>query len=127
MNENEYIKRKRAIALRYDRESAPVVKAKGRGYVAHNIIRQAIEADLPVLEDQSLVQLLSKLEINEEVPEDLYHAVAEVFAFVYNLDKEYRKKKQETFSCVDPLKKDMLEKNKCPEGGTHNGKESKFS
>ncbi|WP_026689917.1 EscU/YscU/HrcU family type III secretion system export apparatus switch protein [Alteribacter aurantiacus] len=83
---------KRAVALEYDQSHSPKVKAKGKGYLAEKIIQKAKENALPIQEDPSLVQLLSELEINEEIPEDLYEAVAEVFAFVYRLDKEQAKK-----------------------------------
>ncbi|PKR87044.1 EscU/YscU/HrcU family type III secretion system export apparatus switch protein [Heyndrickxia camelliae] len=79
-----------AIALSYHSEkySAPIVKAKGKGYVAENIIEKAKENNIPIQEDQSLVQLLGNLDINETIPEELYEAVAEVFAFIYRVDQQ---------------------------------------
>ena len=86
----ETIKRKRAVALGYHagQDQAPRVRAKGRGYVAQEIIDRAQAKDIPIQEDESLVQLLSQLEINEKIPDSLYHVVAEVFAFVYRVDRE---------------------------------------
>ncbi|QKS71453.1 EscU/YscU/HrcU family type III secretion system export apparatus switch protein [Paenalkalicoccus suaedae] len=80
----------KAIALHYDsnKDDAPTVKAKGQGYVADEILKRAREHDIPIQEDPSLVQMLSQLEINERIPENLYEVVAEVFSFVYQLDKE---------------------------------------
>ncbi|MGP4068060.1 EscU/YscU/HrcU family type III secretion system export apparatus switch protein [Halobacillus sp. B29] len=84
-------KRKEAIALRYqfDNEAAPKVVAKGAGYVAENIMEKAKDNQVPIQEDSTLVELLSELNINEQIPEELYHVVAEVFAFIYKADKDY--------------------------------------
>jgi len=78
-----------AIALSYQSEnhSAPVITAKGKGFVADNIIEKAKEHRIPIQEDPSLVQLLGTLDINETIPEELYEAVAEVFAFIYKVDQ----------------------------------------
>ncbi|SER61599.1 EscU/YscU/HrcU family type III secretion system export apparatus switch protein [Salipaludibacillus aurantiacus] len=77
------LKQKRAVAMGYDekKDSAPQIKAKGKGYTAE-------ENGIPVQEDPSLVALLSQLEINERIPESLYEVVAEVFAFIYYVDRE---------------------------------------
>lgn len=82
-------KRKQAAALSYEQtQQAPKVTAKGYGLVAENIIGKAKEHGIPILEDPSLVELLTELNINDTIPEELYGAVAEVFAFVYQLDKQ---------------------------------------
>ncbi|MFJ5622131.1 EscU/YscU/HrcU family type III secretion system export apparatus switch protein [Peribacillus loiseleuriae] len=88
-------KRKEAIALQYDaeKESVPKVLAKGKGKVAENILEKAKERNIPIQEDPSLAELLGKLDINKTIPEELYKAVAEVFAFVYKTDKEAKKRK----------------------------------
>lgn len=84
-------KRRQAAALSYGKgQQAPKVTAKGKGIVADNIIERAKEHDVPILEDASLVELLTQLNINETIPEDLYEAVAEVFAYVYQMDKQLR-------------------------------------
>lgn len=82
--------RKKAVALRYnqEKESVPRLVATGSGMVADNIIKKAQENNIPTLEDPSLVGLLSELDINETIPEELYKAVAEVFAFIYRADQE---------------------------------------
>lgn len=81
--------RKEAVALTYDkyRKDVPRVVAKGKGLIAEEILERAKEHDIPVQEDASLVELLGKLNINEKIPEELYQAVAEVFAFIYRADK----------------------------------------
>jgi flagellar biosynthesis protein len=82
--------RKSAVALGYNAGSmdAPQVMAKGKGLVAEQIIEEAKNHDIPIQEDPSLVEVLSQLELNERIPEELYQAVAEVFSFVYRLDKK---------------------------------------
>ncbi|MRH42244.1 hypothetical protein GH741_06070 [Aquibacillus halophilus] len=81
---------KKAAALSYDtkKDLSPKLKASGKGYVAENIINRAIEHNIPIQEDSTLVELLSQININENIPEELYQAVAEVFAFIYQVDKK---------------------------------------
>jgi len=78
---------KKAVALRYDREkeNAPRVVASGKGSSAENIIKVAELHNLPIRRDEDLIELLSKVEIDREIPEKLYVAVAEVFRFIYAL------------------------------------------
>ncbi|MFC4023167.1 EscU/YscU/HrcU family type III secretion system export apparatus switch protein [Oceanobacillus longus] len=85
-------KRNKAAALRYDQKKNPVptVTAQGKGLVADEIIKKARENEVPILEDASLVELLSELNINETIPEELYQAVAEVFSFIYHADKKMK-------------------------------------
>lgn len=92
---NEKLKRKEAVALSYKatKNDAPKVIAKGKGIVADNILEKAKENNIPIQEDPTLIELLSKLNINDSIPEELYQAVAEVFAFVYRTDKEVGKRK----------------------------------
>ncbi|WP_163536781.1 EscU/YscU/HrcU family type III secretion system export apparatus switch protein [Gracilibacillus sp. YIM 98692] len=80
---------KKAAALTYDpnQVEAPKLTAKGRGYVAESIIEKAKENEIPIQSDPTLVQLLSELNINETIPEELYQVVAEVFAYIYQIDK----------------------------------------
>lgn len=87
MNKNE---RKIAVALKYDvkNNDAPYVIAKGKGIVADNIVEKGIDEGINIIEDKVLVDHLVKLEITEEIPEELYTAVAEILSFIYNLDKE---------------------------------------
>jgi len=82
--------RKKAAALRYDtdKESAPRVTAKGEGEVANNIIKIAQLHNLPIQKDEDLIELLSKVELDKEVPEALYKAVAEVFSFIYKTTRD---------------------------------------
>lgn len=94
MNKQEKNLRKEAVALTYDKygKDAPRIAAKGKGLVAESILEQAKEHHIPIQEDPSLVELLGKLEINEQIPEELYQAVAEIFAFIYRTDQAAQKK-----------------------------------
>ncbi|PCJ65402.1 MAG: hypothetical protein COA73_02730 [Candidatus Hydrogenedentota bacterium] len=82
--------RKKAVALRYreESESAPRVVAKGTGKLAERIIQTARENNVFIQEDPDLVGLLAQLDVNTDIPEDLYLAVAEVLAFIYGLNQE---------------------------------------
>lgn len=78
-----------AIALEYDGLGAPTVTAKGIGELAEKIVALAQAHDVPLEKDRALARLLSTLELNEEIPEDLYRVVAEVIAFAYLLRGRY--------------------------------------
>lgn len=88
-------KLKEVVALTYKQnlENAPTVIAKGKGSIAENLIKIAQEHHIPIQEDPSLVALLGQLDINESIPEELYQAVAEVFAFVYRIDQSHGSKR----------------------------------
>lgn len=79
---------KKAVALKYDRskDGAPKVTAKGKGLVAQKIIDLALEHDIPVKDDPDLIEVLTTLEINQEIPSEVYVAVAELLAFVYSMN-----------------------------------------
>ncbi|NEW05527.1 EscU/YscU/HrcU family type III secretion system export apparatus switch protein [Paenibacillus sp. SYP-B3998] len=79
---------KKAVALRYapDAQKAPTIIAKGKGHLADTILQKAKENGVPIQEDSSLVEVLSKLEIDQEIPPELYQLVAEVLSFIYRSD-----------------------------------------
>ena len=79
---------KRAAAIKYvqNEDTAPRVIAKGKGYVAEKIIEIAEKNKVPVVQDPNLVQVLEALDLNAEIPPELYRAVAEILAFVYRLN-----------------------------------------
>jgi len=82
-------KQKKAVALKYNKgkDSAPKVVAKGKGYIAEKIIEAARENNVPLYEDKNLSQVLEALDLDTEIPPELYRAVAEVLAFIYKLNK----------------------------------------
>ena len=83
-----------AAAIEYDGkiDSAPRVTARGRGVVAEKIIELATKHKIPIKKDPALVQILSRLDIDEQIPPELYRAVAEILAFVYSVNEKYRER-----------------------------------
>jgi flagellar biosynthesis protein len=83
-------KSKKAAALRYDQaqDAAPRVVAKGRGKLAEKIVATAQANQIPLVQDSNLMQMLDLLELETQIPPELYQAVAEVLAFVYRLNRE---------------------------------------
>lgn len=81
-----------AVALRYnpDQDAAPVVVAKGKGAIADKIIELAAAHGVAVREDKSLVTVLSKLDLDREIPPQLYAAVAAILAFLYRANRPPR-------------------------------------
>lgn len=85
-------KKKQAVALSYDvSDSAPRVVASGTGVVAERIIEKAKESKVPVHEDAKLANTLSKLEIGDAIPQELYGVVAEILVFVDDMEKLKKK------------------------------------
>jgi flagellar biosynthesis protein len=86
---NEELK---AVALKYEktRDRAPKVVAKGKKKLAEKIIELAKENNIEIYEDPDLVEMLYGLDFNEEIPEELYGAVAEILAYVYKMSKNKR-------------------------------------
>ena len=97
VQEQENIADKRAVALRYEpqRRQAPKVVAKGRGFVAENILAAAQKNAIPVYQNKSLVNMLMALELDREIPPELYRTVAEVLAYVYRIDKRHQNQRVE--------------------------------
>ncbi|MGQ9628732.1 MAG: EscU/YscU/HrcU family type III secretion system export apparatus switch protein [bacterium] len=89
MEEERRYPRIAAVALEYDPEvaDAPMVTAKGKGYIAERIIEIAEEHDIPIREDPDLVEVLSKVDVGAQIPPELYQVVAEILAFVYRMNE----------------------------------------
>ena len=85
-----------AISLKYSWGSnhAPKVTAKGQGWVAEKIIAMAEQQNIPIRKDKDLVALLEKIDVGREIPESLYKLVAELLAWVYQLNNEYSKNRK---------------------------------
>ena len=94
MNDKDKYKNQSAVSLKYDRRinKSPLVTAKGTGFIADKIIALAKENNIPIKEDPDLVQLLSLVDLNKEIPASLYKVVAELLSFVYKLNAEYPSK-----------------------------------
>ena len=83
-------KRRKAAALKYNPKeaAAPKVVAKGSGWLADKILEVAKEHRIPLRQDPQLVEVLSAIDLNREIPPELYKAVAEILAFVYKMTKK---------------------------------------
>nr|MBF0221273.1 EscU/YscU/HrcU family type III secretion system export apparatus switch protein [Desulfobulbaceae bacterium] len=86
--------KKKAVALRYDRgkDSAPKIVGKGQGLLAQKILDLAAEHGIPIHPDADLIEVLSLLNLNEEIPPETYVIVAEILAFVYRTNQSYNPK-----------------------------------
>ncbi len=91
-SKNPKLIKNKAVALRYDQENsqAPVIIGKGEGLIAERIIALARENNIPIHADADLVEVLSRLKINEEIPPETYLLVAEILAFIYRTNENYR-------------------------------------
>ena len=94
MPDEKKVKIRQAVALAYDPgEDAPKVLAAGKGLLAEKIIEKAKEADIPVHRDDKLADTLSRLDIGDMIPPELYEVVAEILVFVDAMDKIHKKDK----------------------------------
>lgn len=91
MKNQKSSRKKSAVSLKYvpAEDKAPRVTAKGKGQVAENIIALAKKNNIPIKEDPDLVQVLSQVEVDREIPETLYQVVAELLAFIYQVNKDF--------------------------------------
>ena len=88
MEKTNINKPRTAIALSYEPdEAAPKIIASGKGYLADKIIERAKEANIPLHKDEKLANTLSKLEIGDMIPKELYEVVAEILVFVDKMDR----------------------------------------
>lgn len=83
MSEFENLMKKKAVALKYDpdKNGAPVVVASGMGYMAEKITETAMEAGIPVYEDDSLATILSQVKLGAAIPKELYQAVVDIYLY----------------------------------------------
>lgn len=84
---------KLAVALKYEREKhqAPIISAKGKGYIAEQIIELARQYNIEIRQDKDLVQMLEKLDIDTPIPLEAYAAVAEILAYVYRANDKAKR------------------------------------
>ncbi len=81
-------KRKTAVALKYDGQGAPKVTAKGSGHLAEQILKLAQAHQIPIQQEHELVELLAQIELEQEIPEALFEAVAQILAFAYQISQK---------------------------------------
>lgn len=80
---------KKAVALQYEPgEGAPVIVASGMGYLAEKIVEVAADSGVPVYEDNSLATILTQLKLGQEIPEELYKAIVEIYVYFLHFDPE---------------------------------------
>lgn len=88
LKKDENTKEKTAVAIAYEPgDVAPKILASGKGEVAERIIETAKENDVPFYQDHKLAETLSKLEIGDAIPPELYDVVAEILVFVDDMDR----------------------------------------
>lgn len=86
----------KAVALQYDPTyQAPRVIAKGKGIVADQIVDKGKEHHVPIQEDPSLVEVLSKLDLDTQIPPELYQVVAEILGLIYRSDQQLGERRKE--------------------------------
>ncbi|OQY08193.1 MAG: flagellar biosynthesis protein FlhB [Fusobacteriia bacterium 4572_132] len=83
---------KKAVGIRYkeEKDNAPKIIAKGQGKVAEKIIEIAEENGINIKKDKNLLEILYKMDIAEEIPEELYEVMAEILTYIYRLDEKRR-------------------------------------
>lgn len=83
---------KKAVSLKYEplRQEAPIVTAKGQGLIAEKIIALAKKHHIPIKDDPDLVEIISQLELGEQIPPAVYQVISEIFAFIYHLSKKHQ-------------------------------------
>ena len=83
MSEFDELMRQKAVALKYnpDKNGAPVIVASGMGYLAEKITETAMEAGVPVYEEDSLATQLNKLKLGAEIPRELYQAIVDIYIY----------------------------------------------
>ncbi len=98
------VRPQKAVAVLYNRgqADAPQVVASGRGEVAARIIETARASGVHILEDADLVELLARVPVGEEIPMELYQAIAEVLAFVYRVNGRFRNETEPPTGENDP-------------------------
>lgn len=81
-------KRKKAAALQYEKNyEAPIVTASGIGFLADKILEEAKKSNVPIVENKELADLLMNVDIGDSIPTELYEAIAEIIAYVVDLDE----------------------------------------
>jgi flagellar biosynthesis protein len=84
---NDRNTRSKAVALQYGADDqAPVIVASGMGYIAEKIVDVAVSNGVPVYEDNSLSTVLTRLELGQEIPPELYQAVVEIYVYFLHFD-----------------------------------------
>ena len=85
--ESRWSASKKAVALQYEiGDGAPVIVASGMGYMAEKIVEVAADSGVPIYEDNSLATILTQLKLGQEIPEELYKAIVEIYVYFLHFD-----------------------------------------
>ena len=97
MSQYDDVLNKKAVALRYDenKDAAPVIVASGLGYMAERIVEMANENGVPVYEDNSLATVLTQLDLGTPIPEELYQAIVDIYAYFLKYAPKYSMEEHE--------------------------------
>ena len=106
----------KAVALQYgSNHAAPVVVASGMGYLAEKIVETAQSNGVPVYEDNSLATVLTQLNLGQEIPEELYKAIVEIYVYFLKFDPNQKNTPQETALVQPTLEESGQMQNTVPE------------
>ena len=105
-----------AVALQYGAgDTAPVVGASGMGYMAEKIVETAADAGVPIYEDNSLATALAQLKLGQEIPEELYQAIVEIYLYFLNFDPDG--KEQAAKPAAPVVQNEIVEADSVPRNG----------
>lgn len=102
MSQYDDVLNKKAVALRYDenKDTAPVIVASGLGYMAERIVEMANENGVPVYEDNSLATVLTQLDLGTPIPEELYQAIVDIYAYFLKYTPKYSVEEHEAMKAA---------------------------
>ena len=87
---------KKAVALQYEAgDGAPVIVASGMGYMAEKIVEVAADSGVPIYEDNSLATILTQLKLGQEIPQELYQAIVEIYVYFLHFDPNKGKEQED--------------------------------
>lgn len=87
-DKKDLLKKAAALSYQHGQDAAPKLSAKGKGVIAEKIIALAQEHHIPLHQDADLVEILDKVELEQEIPLEVYAVVAEIFAYIYKVNQQ---------------------------------------
>ncbi len=113
MSQYDDVLNKKAVALRYDenKDAAPVIVASGLGYMAERIVEMANENGVPVYEDNSLATVLTQLDLGTPIPEELYQAIVDIYAYFLKYTPKHSREEIEAAKADQAAREEQQEEN----------------
>lgn len=113
MSQYNEVLNKKAVALRYDenKDAAPVIVASGLGYMAERIVEMANENGVPVYEDNSLATVLTQLDLGTPIPEELYQAIVDIYAYFLKYTPKHSREEIEAAKAEQAKEEERQEEN----------------